>query len=671
MATPSFDKVLVANRGEIARRIFRTCRAMGLGTVAVYSDADRDAPHVRDADEAVHIGGAESSASYLVIARILEAAHRTGAGAIHPGYGFLAENADFAEACEAAGVVFIGPTPDAIRAMGSKIGAKALMIEHGVPVVPGFDGGDQSDDAFLEAAEVVGFPLLVKASAGGGGKGMRVANDVAELARALGAGRREARAAFGDDRLLIERYVERPRHVEIQILGDAHGHVVHCFERECTIQRRHQKILEESPSPALDDALRAAMGDAAVKAGQAIGYRSAGTVEFVLGPDRKFYFLEVNTRLQVEHPVTELVTGLDLVRLQIEVALGRPLPFTQADLTTRGHAIEARIYAEDPGDGFLPQTGTLADWHVPAHLDGARVDGGVESGSEVSIHYDPMLAKVMAWGENRAEATRRLARILSESSVQGVTTNRRFLVDVLRHPAWASGDLTTGFIAEHLAGWAAPAPSPRALRHAVVAATLLQATADAALHNPLPSLPMRFRNNSFRDAQYAWRHEDADIIVACRPDGRDGFVVTIDGEAALARVVAEAAPVVRVSVGGHDARARVVHGAGGAIFVHVFGEDVRLDAVPRFPDAADDGAGGGCRAPMTGKVQRVLVFVGEGVVAGQPLVVLEAMKMEHVLTAPHDGVVAEVLTEVGAVVQADEELIRLEAPADDEGASEP
>ncbi|MFT7582122.1 MAG: acetyl/propionyl-CoA carboxylase alpha subunit, partial [Myxococcota bacterium] len=401
------DRILIANRGEIACRIIRTCHDMGIGTVAVYSDADRNARFVREADVAVHIGPAESSASYLRTEAILDAARQTGAAGIHPGYGFLSENAGFAQACADAEIVFIGPGVDAIKAMGSKIAAKALMGSHGVPVVPGFDGGDQQDEGFIVAAETIGFPILVKASAGGGGKGMHIVRTAAALPDALASARRSAQRAFGDGSLLLERFVESPRHIEVQILGDAYGTVVHCFERECSIQRRHQKIIEEAPSPALDEDQRAAITEAALRAGRALGYQSAGTVEFILAPDGTFYFLEVNTRLQVEHPVTEAITGLDLVQLQIQIARGERLPVAQADIKRHGHAIEARIYAEDPAQDFLPQAGQLVDWWFP-EVVGLRLDSGVEAGDRVPMHYDPMLAKAITWGETRSVATKRL-----------------------------------------------------------------------------------------------------------------------------------------------------------------------------------------------------------------------------------------------------------------------
>ncbi len=455
-------RLLIANRGEIALRIIRACRELGIETVAVYSDADAAARHARAADFAVRIGPPPAAESYLNIAAVIEAARSTGADAVHPGYGFLSERAAFADACVSAGLIFVGPPAEAIARMGSKIGARQLMAAAGVPVVPGRTPDDQSDAGIAAAATDIGFPVLVKASAGGGGKGMRVARDAGALPEAIPAARREAQAAFGDGTLYVERLIERPRHVEIQIFADDHGHAVHLFERECSIQRRHQKIVEESPSPALTPALRARMGDAAVAAARAAGYRNAGTIEFLLegdGDAARFYFLEMNTRLQVEHPVTEMVTGTDLVHAQLAVASGRPLPWRQEELAQRGHAIECRVYAEDPAAGFLPQAGTLRLYREPSG-PGIRVDSGVEEGTAVPVHYDPMLAKLIAVGESREQAIARAIAALRTFPVLGVRTNVPFLINVLGHPAFTGGELHTGFVDAHLEALLnQPAPS--------------------------------------------------------------------------------------------------------------------------------------------------------------------------------------------------------------------
>ena len=488
-------KVLVANRGEVALRILRACDELGIGTIAVYSDADAGAPHVLAAGHAVRIGAPPPAESYLVSDRIIEAARAAGADAIHPGYGFLAENAAFASACQDAGLIFIGPPPAAIAAMGSKISARRLMERAGVPVVPGETPADQSDASIEAAARRAGFPLLIKASAGGGGKGMRMVRGDAALAAAISGARHEAKAAFGDDTLYVERLVTRPRHVEIQVFADAHGGAVHLFERDCSTQRRHQKVIEESPSPALSPALRARMGDAAVAAARAVGYRNAGTVEFLLegaGDDARFYFLEMNTRLQVEHPVTEAVAGVDLVHAQLRVAAGNELPWTQTDLRQRGHAIECRVYAEDPSTGFLPQAGRILLYRQPER-PGIRVDAGVAEGSEVSVHYDPMIAKVIAHAETRDAAIDRLRAALSEFRILGLPTNIPFLLAVLDSQAFRSGTVHTAYLDDEGSGLASPQPLPAAALAAAVA-HLETARPNAAdgpppRHDPWTSLP--------------------------------------------------------------------------------------------------------------------------------------------------------------------------------------
>ncbi len=648
----TMQTLLVANRGEIARRILRTARAMGLRTVAVCSEADLHAPHVREADQAYCLGPAPSRESYLAIERILAAARETGADAIHPGYGFLSENELFARAVEDAGLVFVGPTPAAIGAMGSKIAAKRLMVEHGVPVVPGVSGLD--DAGFIAAADAVGYPLLIKASAGGGGKGMRIVRRPEDLPAALEGARREALAAFSDDQLLVERYVLEPRHIEVQILGDGQGRVVHLFERECSIQRRHQKILEEAPSPFCDEALRERLTSAAVKAGLAIGYRSAGTVEFVVdGKSGEIFFLEVNTRLQVEHPVTELVTGLDLVRLQLEIAMGRPLDDALAEVRLGGHAIEARLYAEDPARDFLPETGRLAAFAIPA-IEGLRVDSGVEAGDEVSIHYDPMLAKVIAWGPTRDEANRRLLAALRGARVHGVTTNLAFLRAVLAHPAWRRGELSTHFIAEHRSELFPPAPDPTlAVRLATVAHALALDEARAIL----PDLPLGWRNNRFADPETRWVVGDQTLACSHRALGQARFLTRTGGVEETIEVL-HRDPALVVRIGDRIVKA-VITQADETRFVHLDGADFRLELAPRFSTGAERAAAGTCQAPMPGKVIAVRVAPGASVSEGEALVVLEAMKMEHTLEAPRAGTVAEVLVQPGDVVAGGQDLIVL------------
>ena len=658
---PRIRKVLVANRGEIARRVLRTLRAMSIGSVAVYSDADAGAPHVAEADEAVRIGPALSRKSYLAIDRLLDAARITGADAVHPGYGFLAENADFAARCAEAGLTFIGPSVSAIRAMGSKVESKRIMAAAGVPVIPGVSGEGLSDEALAGEARGLDFPLLVKASAGGGGKGMRVVAGEEGLAGALAAARREALGAFGDDTLLVERYIERPRHIEIQVFGDTQGTIVHLCERECSIQRRYQKVIEEAPSPGVDAALRARLGAAAVAAAAAIGYVGAGTVEFVLAPDGDFYFLEMNTRLQVEHPVTEEITGLDLVRLQIDVAEGLPIPFRQDDVRIHGHAIEARLYAEDPARGFLPATGRVLLWE-PAPLPGVRYDAGVAAGTEVGIHYDPMLAKVIAHGPSRAEAARRLIGALERLGVAGVATNRDFLVAVLRHPAFAAGEIDTHFIERHLPpeGRVAARNVVAERVHAIVAAVYDHETRRRA-GGPLPSsIPSGWRNSRWRpqDVTYRLGPETLEVRYVAEPRGR--FAVEAGGEKSAVILHQSDATGLAVEIDGIRRRFTVA-AAGDVVAVHGPLGTAELVRQPRFPPGRRDDAVGGCTAPMTGVVRAVHVTAGDRVTKGQVLLVLEAMKMEHELIAQAAGVVREVRVEVGQMVDPDAVLVVMAA----------
>jgi acyl-CoA carboxylase subunit alpha len=650
VARPAIGKVLIANRGEIALRVMRTCRAMGIATVAVFSDADAAMPFVRFADEAVRIGPAPARESYLDAGKILAAARATGADAIHPGYGFLSENADFARACAQAGVVFIGPGPMVIGMLGSKREAKRLAAGAGVSVVPGYAGDEQAVDALVRRGADVGLPVLVKASAGGGGKGMRVVRAAGDLAAAIEAAKREAASAFGDDTLLLERYVERPRHVEIQILGDHHGALVHLWERECSIQRRHQKVIEESPSPALDAGHREAMGAAAVAVGRAVGYTSAGTVEFIVDPDGAYYFLEVNTRLQVEHPVTEMVTGVDLVREQIRIARGERL--TTGDVPPqRGHAIEVRLYAEDPASGYLPTTGRLLDFRLP-DLPGLRVDAGVEAGTEIGIHYDPMLAKVIAHAPTRDDAARLLARALEQATVAGLTTNREHLVRILRHPAFVAGELDTHFLERHAADLAEAVPSPERVRAAVIAAALDGFATRRAAPRPVPDVELGWRNVPYGDQTVVYRVGDAEVAVAYRHLGAGRFTLRIDGgEPAEVRLVDDAGGEIGFEDAGVRRRRRVVRDGAR---VHVDG--LVLIEAPRFPDAAAEALAGGLIAPMPGKVVKVLVSAGDAVEAGATLLVLEAMKMEHAVKAPEAGTVTTLAVVAGDQVDADQLL---------------
>jgi acetyl/propionyl-CoA carboxylase alpha subunit len=598
--------------------------------------------------------------------KILEAARRTGADAIHPGYGFLSENAGFAAVCADAGLTFIGPKPEVIRTLGSKQISKQKVKAADVPVIPGYDGdGDQSTAALTAQAREVGFPLLLKASAGGGGKGMRVVRDPSGLEGAIESAKREAKGAFGDDTMLIERYIDRPRHVEIQILGDEHGRLVHVFERECSIQRRHQKIIEEAPSPALTPELRAVMGQAAVRVGEAVGYTNAGTVEFIVDPDGEFFFLEVNTRLQVEHPVTECVTGLDLVREQIRIARGEALSFSQDDLELRGAAIECRLYAEDPAKGFLPTSGRVAEWRVP-DLEGLRADAGIESGSEVSIHYDPMLAKLICHAPTRAEAVQLMGKSLRQLIAFGVTTNRAFLLSVLDHPEFRAGNLDTHFLETHANDLHAERTSEDARRRAATAVTLA-AHEQARARPAIPALEPGFRNSSFQPQWVEYRDGDRTLRVEYENRGGDVVAIAIDGGAY---------EQVRV-VSWRDGEL-AFEDAGGVRWTHRICRDgdvhyaqssdgaFALVEQPRFPEHDVAQAPGACVAPMPGKVVKVLVEAGQRVEASQPLIVLEAMKMEHVVRAPEAGTVTELAVAEADQVDADALLavVELDAEAD-------
>ncbi|TDO18089.1 acetyl/propionyl-CoA carboxylase alpha subunit [Mycobacterium sp. BK086] len=657
-----FHKLLIANRGEIAARIIRTAREMDIATVALYSDADRNMPYVAAADESVHLPGTAPGDTYLRGDLVLAAAARTGAEAIHPGYGFLSENADFAAACAAAGVVFVGPSPDAITAMGSKIAAKELMAAAGVPVLPGAtvqSGGDLDPAHLTEAAAAIGYPILVKAAFGGGGRGMRIVADAGSLVEAVQSARREAASAFGDGTVFLEKFVESPRHIEVQIFGDSHGSVVHLGERECSIQRRYQKIVEEAPSTAVDAALRAELGRAAVAAGQALAYEGAGTVEFVMAPDGSFYFLEVNTRLQVEHPVTELVTGIDLVRAQLLVASGQPLPPEMLDSAPRGHAIEVRLYAEDVAAGFIPASGTLRTLEFP-DLPGVRIDAGFESGSAISTFYDPMLAKVIGYGATRDEACARVARALSETRVHGVATNRDLLIGILREPEFLSGAIDTGYLDRHTPAALVGEGAATAQVHALVAA--LAAQADRRSTTPvLPGLPSGWRTLPCADQRVAFTVGETEIDVSYRFT-RGEVDASVAGARLAVRLHSPSATLVDAEIDGVRRQYRVVRDGLDHYVDSTLGSTA-LRETERFPDPTSVAEAGSLVAPMPGAVVRIEVIQGSRVLAGTPVVVLEAMKMEHTVRAPADGIVATISVAAGdqvesgqvlAVVSADE-----------------
>ena len=685
-----FSKVLIANRGEIAARVIRSCRARGLRSVAVVSAADRHALHARLADEAVEIGAAPPRESYLNIERLIAAARATGAQAVHPGYGFLSENADFAEACAAAGLVFIGPPPEAIRLMGNKAAAKRRMREAGVPCIPGYDGVDQSDATLIREAEKIGLPLMIKAAAGGGGRGMRRVNDLKELPAALASARSEAKSAFGSGELILEYALTAPRHVEVQVFADTQGNVIHLGERDCSIQRRHQKVIEEAPSPAVDESLRARMGEAAVRAARAIGYVGAGTIEFLLAED-DFVFMEMNTRLQVEHPVTELVTGLDLVDLQLRVAAGEPLPLAQSDVRLDGHAIEARLYAENPDAGFLPQTGTLLRWNAPANV---RVDAGVDTGTEITSHYDPLLAKVIAHGATRDAARQKLVAALRDTTALGVTTNKAFLVGCLEHPEFFAGRATTDFIAAHFAPLPdAPQETPLGCadpRSELLAAAALILAQRSAARLPQPELAF-WRSSGAATTHFTLgigdravslgltfvsplpsplpagaREQHSPLPLAGEGQGERAsrrFELTIGETSNDVELLSIDNDTCRIAFANLHLAVRHAFDAEGRLHLEVDGAQAVVSDLTMQPAQSRESAAGSGRLtpPMNGRVVAVLAAAGARVTRGQGLIVLESMKMEHTLAAPCDGVLAELACAVGEQVAPGKLLARVEA----------
>ncbi len=654
-------KLLIANRGEIAARVIKSAHALGLATVAVYSDPDAGASYVTLADEAVRLPGAAAADTYLRGGLIIAAAAATGADAVHPGYGFLSENAAFARACADAGLTFVGPAPETIAAMGDKVTAKAMMADAEVPVLPGMTVTNDGDLAV--AAETVGFPLLVKAAFGGGGRGMRLVTDPAELAGAVTSARSEAASAFGDGTVFLERFVTDPRHVEVQILGDTAGTVVHLFERECSIQRRYQKIVEECPSPAVEPRLRGALAAAAVRAGQAVGYVGAGTVEFVLDRDGSFYFLEMNTRLQVEHPVTEEVTGLDLVELQLRIAEGEPLPPQAREPRINGHAIEVRLYAEDVPAGFVPATGTLHRFAIPA-APGIRVDTGFRDGSVVSPHYDAMLAKVIAHGRTRADAARRLARALRSAEIHGVTTNRDLLAAILREPGFLAGATDTGYLTRHRPAVLTVPAAQATAAHALAAALARQARhrAEAPV---LGTLPSGWRNVFSAPQRVTYTAAGESYAVAYRIRG-DTTRASVNDVPLEGLIHAASPDRVDLEIDG-TRRVYRVHRVHTDTYVDASDGSSALSEVPRFGDPEKVAPAGSLLAPMPGLVLRVLAEVGAVVTAGQPLLVLEAMKMEQTVSAPASGVVAELRAKAGEQVSTGQVLAVLEADREEGG----
>ncbi|MFM1920065.1 MAG: hypothetical protein RLZZ303_1699 [Candidatus Hydrogenedentota bacterium] len=654
-----FSKILVANRGEIACRVMRTAKAEGYGTVAVYSDADAGALHVSMADQSVRIGQAPVGESYLCAEKIIDAAKKSGADAIHPGYGFLSENAGFAAACKEAGITFIGPPASAIDAMGDKAAAKRLVRKAGVPCVPGYEGEAQDDATLKAEVEKIGYPVLLKAAAGGGGRGMRAVRSAAELSEALATARTEAKSAFGSDTLIIEKLVEHARHVEIQVFGDEHGNCIHLGERDCSVQRRHQKIIEESPCPVMTPELRDAMGAAAVNAARSVGYTNAGTVEFLLDDDGNFYFLEMNTRLQVEHPVTELVTGLDLVSLQLAVAQGKPLPLKQEEVFLYGHAIELRLYAEDPANNYAPQIGTIHTWR-PLENSSVRVDHGLRDGAQVTPFYDAMIAKVIGWGKSRDEAREHLLAALRESVVLGVHTNADFLADILRDATFAAGNAKTNFI--ELSGLLdKQVAEPDAERLLAAAAVFIER--DAAKVSPLLK-GWRSTGNATVPVKLAWKDQEYLLSI-----GMNGNVYSLThGDASASIQIDQCAEgVLKLHDAGHTTTAHFAL-VENDLYLSLEGRVDHFRDVTYAPPASDAGlADGLLKAPMVGQVKEVNVQPGDRVAKDDVVVVLEAMKIVNMITAPFDGEIESVNVSVGGQVAAGDVLLKIKVEGQDEG----
>ncbi|MEW6983455.1 acetyl-CoA carboxylase biotin carboxylase subunit [Colwelliaceae bacterium 6471] len=662
-----FTKILIANRGEIACRVIKTARKMGILTVAVYSDADADSLHVNMADEAVYLGPSPSRESYLLGDKVIEAAKRTGAQAIHPGYGFLSENADFCRQCSKENIIFIGPPVAAIEAMGSKSAAKNIMEKAKVPLVPGYHGDDQSEAVLKKSADDMGYPVLLKATAGGGGKGMRQVWSEKEFSEGLAAAKREAKSSFGDDTMLVEKYLTQPRHVEIQVFCDNHGNAVYLFERDCSVQRRHQKVIEEAPAFSMSEELRAKMGEAAIKSAQAIGYQGAGTVEFLLDIDGSFYFMEMNTRLQVEHPVTELITGQDLVEWQLRVAADENLPKRQDELVIKGHAFEARIYAEDANNDFLPATGKLKFLQPPEESEFVRVDTGVRQGDEVSVFYDPMIAKLIVWDENRDKALQRLAKALSEYRIQGVTTNIDFLYNLATCPPFINADIDTGFIDKHQDLIFHEDKQTLADELPIAALYLVLAQAKQAEQNAVTAqdpyspwnTPNAWRLNEAHIHQLMLSHNDIhySVSVEQKRQGADSYyLVSVDGHTVdcQGRINGD---VMHISINGYRSQATIVCNEHQ---ISLYRQNGVFNFIQIFPDCGDNSESdhkNGLVAPMNGTMVSVLVGAGETVEKDQPLMIMEAMKMEHTIRAPSNGIVTAIYFNEGDMVDGGAELL--------------
>lgn len=661
-----FDKILIANRGEIACRVALTCQRLGIRTVAVYSDADADAKHVSYCDEAYRLGPAPARDSYLRSDLILDIARRSNAQAIHPGYGFLSENADFSEACSEAGIVFIGPPAAAIRAMGSKSAAKTIMEKAQIPLVPGYHGAEQDADTLTAAAENIGYPVLIKASSGGGGKGMRIVESAGQLDAAIASAKREASSAFADDTLLIEKYLLQPRHIEFQVFADQHGNVVHLFERDCSIQRRHQKILEEAPAPGMTESLRQQMGEAAVSAARAIGYVGAGTIEFIVAASGEFYFMEMNTRLQVEHPVTEMISGQDLVEWQLRVAAGETLPCSQEQLNIHGHAFEARVYAENPARQFMPSTGQLVHLRTPAENQTVRIDSGVREGDAISMYYDPMIAKLIVWGENRDSALRRLRYALSDYQIVGVHSNLDFLAKLAAHPAFNAAEINTGFIEQHSDTlFPAARPLPDRILAIAALAELLRIRHDAeqrARQSSDPTSPWhqvdgwRMNDDNFQRLYFRYNEEHYELIAHYRSGH---YLLELPGkELPISGEISDAGELT-ATIDDTQSTATLLR-QQETLTIFSQGERYELQIHNSLLVSADDHAGDDhLSAPMPGTITKVMVEAGASVKRGEVLMLLEAMKMEHSIVAPQDGRIEQIHFAVGDQVQEGVELLTL------------
>jgi len=671
-----FTKILIANRGEIACRVIKTARAMGILTVAVYSDADADSLHVSMADEAIHIGGSPSRESYLLGEKVIEAAKRTGAQAIHPGYGFLSENADFCRQCAQEGIVFIGPPVPAIEAMGSKSAAKNIMEKANVPLVPGYHGDDQSIEIIKKAADDMGYPVLLKATAGGGGKGMRQVWSEDEFQEGFEAAKREALSSFGDDTMLVEKYLTQPRHVEIQVFCDNHNNAVYLFERDCSVQRRHQKVIEEAPAFGMSEELRAAMGESAIKSAQAIGYQGAGTVEFLLDVDGSFYFMEMNTRLQVEHPVTEMISGQDLVEWQLRVAAGETLPKTQDELVINGHAFEARIYAEDANNDFLPATGTLEFLQTPLESKHVRIDTGVRQGDDVSVFYDPMIAKLIVWDENREKALQRLTKALSEYRINGVITNIDFLYNLATSAPFINEDIDTSFIEKnndlifHNTAQGLADELPIAALSIVLSEAKTAQEKSARSDEPASpwSCTNAWRSNEANIQSFNIAHSNIEYAITVEQKeekNRSYYLITVDGENVTSRTVKCQGRIegdrLISNIDGYQSAATITHNGNEISLYRQNGAFNFTRILPDLGDSSDDDAHGGLVAPMNGTMVAVLVKAGDAVTKDQPLVIMEAMKMEHTIRAPSNGTINSLYFSEGEMVEGGSELLDFSA----------